>query len=1048
MFCISCGADGDPGGYGGTGGTGGPGGNGGTARGGGIYISAGSLTFADSSQLTSNSATGGAGGQGGDGGAGGNGGNAGFATDIAGGTGGGAFITVGNGRIFQTGGHGNRGGDGGLGGDAQGGGLYSNGGTVTLVSATVATNSLFAGVGGNGGAGGNGGNGGNPGGVSPLSGQANGGNGGDGSAGGTGGAGGNGGNAQGGGIYQLAGSLTITATTINSNSATAGNGGAGGAGGNGGNGGSGGNSEFHGQGPGGPHGRGGDGATGGGAIITTSASGRTHHIGQTGGAGGNGGDAQGGGVYQTAGSLTLTSTTITGNAVTAGEGGNAGQGGNGGNGGGGGFGQANGGGVGGGTSGTGIIVLGGFGGNGGNGGDGGHGGNGGLAQGGGLYQTGGLVALLSSDSSITGNSAMGSNGGSGGGLGLGGQGGAGGASMPGGPPVGVSGVNGKAAFVGSPGTGIGAQDPDLTGTTGKAFVSLTPGTLPASTVGVAYNQTITGNGASTLSYTITSGSIPSGLTFTITNNQLAIIGTPTASGSVTFSVTASDASNDSATLSYTLTINSALSLSTDSLPVYTLNTPYNQVITTSGGTGASPMTYSVTYGAIPQGLSIYTGDNELFIYGTPTSNDNALIAVTATDAAGATVTQTYRISSVAPASQLAVAIQPPATVTAGAAFTVQIDAEAPNGQVDPLFFGNVSIALANNPTGTTLGGTLTVAAVNGVATFSDLTVDKVGTGYTLQATSGSLTSVTTNSFNVVAAAASTFTLTGFPSPTTAGTAGNFTVTAYDPFGNVATGYLGTVHFTSSDGQAVLPSDYTFKSGDQGQHNFSATLKTAGSQSITATDTVTKTITGTQSGIVVNPAALDHLGFVAPTSAKVGTPFSVTVTAQDAYNNTITSFRDTIHFACTDKKAVLPKDYVFTAGDMGVHTFSVTLQTAGNQIIGALDTAHKKVRGGAQISVSTSPTASMASLVTTTQLGTQKGSAATAPAPAARPGASKPGTAPNGAASGTGSSGNGAFAYRAAPSISAGSLTAPLGTLSPIGDWLLAGLEGTLSSKRA
>ena len=38
--------------------------------------------------------------------------------------------------------------------------------------------------------------------------------------------------------------------------------------------------------------------------------------------------------------------------------------------------------------------------------------------------------------------------------------------------------------------------------------------------------------------------------------------------------------------------------------------------------------------------------------------------------------------------------------------------------------------------------------------------------------------------------------------------GNFTVTAYDPYGNVATGYSGTVQFTSSDSQAVLPGNYT------------------------------------------------------------------------------------------------------------------------------------------------------------------------------------------------------------------------------------------------
>ena len=61
------------------------------------------------------------------------------------------------------------------------------------------------------------------------------------------------------------------------------------------------------------------------------------------------------------------------------------------------------------------------------------------------------------------------------------------------------------------------------------------------------------------------------------------------------------------------------------------------------------------------------------------------------------------------------------------------------------------------------------------------------------------------------------------------------MTALDPYGNVATAYTGTVSISSSDPQAALPSSYTFVSGDAGVHGFSVTLKTAGTQSITATD---------------------------------------------------------------------------------------------------------------------------------------------------------------------------------------------------------------------
>src|SRR5207253_1730325 len=97
--------------------------------------------------------------------------------------------------------------------------------------------------------------------------------------------------------------------------------------------------------------------------------------------------------------------------------------------------------------------------------------------------------------------------------------------------------------------------------------------------------------------------------------------------------------------------------------------------------------------------------------------------------------------------------------------------------------------------------------------------------------------------NVTPAGAASYVVTG-PASATAGVAFNtLAVTAKDSFGNTATGYTGTAHFTSIDGQAVLPADYKFVAGDNGTHTFTATLKTVGSQTITATDTVTGTITG-------------------------------------------------------------------------------------------------------------------------------------------------------------------------------------------------------------
>jgi hypothetical protein len=74
-----------------------------------------------------------------------------------------------------------------------------------------------------------------------------------------------------------------------------------------------------------------------------------------------------------------------------------------------------------------------------------------------------------------------------------------------------------------------------------------------------------------------------------------------------------------------------------------------------------------------------------------------------------------------------------------------------------------------------------------------------------------------------------------------------TVTARDAANNLVASYAGTVHFSSTDAQAVLPGNSKLTNG---MGVFSATLRTTGYQTITATDTVTASISGTSSPIVV------------------------------------------------------------------------------------------------------------------------------------------------------------------------------------------------------
>ena len=91
---------------------------------------------------------------------------------------------------------------------------------------------------------------------------------------------------------------------------------------------------------------------------------------------------------------------------------------------------------------------------------------------------------------------------------------------------------------------------------------------------------------------------------------------------------------------------------------------------------------------------------------------------------------------------------------------------------------------------------------------------------------------------------------------------------------------------------------------------------------------------------------------APASTTPGTPFSLTVTAQNPTSGgTMTSFIGTLQFGSSDGAAVLPANYTFTSSDQGTHMFSgVILNTNGSQTITAADTVNNAVTASAKISV--------------------------------------------------------------------------------------------------
>jgi hypothetical protein len=366
--------------------------------------------------------------------------------------------------------------------------------------------------------------------------------------------------------------------------------------------------------------------------------------------------------------------------------------------------------------------------------------------------------------------------------------------------------------------------------------------------------------------------------------------------------------------------------------------------TATGYRGTVHFTSSDAQAALPSNYTFTSADAGTHTF-TATLKTTGGQSLTATDTSTGSITGSETGITVNPAAASILVVSGfPSPTMAGAAHSLTVTAEDAYGNTATGYRGTVhftsSDAQAVLPANYTFtsgdAGSHTFTATLKTAGSQSLTATDTSTG----SITGSQTGITVNP-----AAASSLVVSGFPSPTTAGASNNFTVTAEDAYGNTATGYRGAVHFTSSDAQAVLPANYTFTSGDAGSHTFSATLKTAASQSLTATDTSTGSITASETGITVNPAAASSLvvsGFPSTTTAGVSNNF--TVTAEDAYGNTATGYRGTVHFTSSDAQAVLPANYTFTSSDAGSHSFTATLKTAGSQSLTATDTSTGSITG--------------------------------------------------------------------------------------------------------
>ena len=87
------------------------------------------------------------------------------------------------------------------------------------------------------------------------------------------------------------------------------------------------------------------------------------------------------------------------------------------------------------------------------------------------------------------------------------------------------------------------------------------------------------------------------------------------------------------------------------------------------------------------------------------------------------------------------------------------------------------------------------------------------------------------------------------------------------------------------------------------------------------------------------APISSLRITAPSAARAGNSFSITVTALDASNSIKTDYTGTVRLESSDSLAIMPSEYTFSASDRGQKSFTVKMKTAGNQAVSAIDTVN-------------------------------------------------------------------------------------------------------------
>ncbi len=261
------------------------------------------------------------------------------------------------------------------------------------------------------------------------------------------------------------------------------------------------------------------------------------------------------------------------------------------------------------------------------------------------------------------------------------------------------------------------------------------------------------------------------------------------------------------------------------------------------------------------------------------------------------------------ATELVFAVQP-STLSAGDSITpaIQVLARDALGNTAITFVENVTAAIGTNPAGGSLFGTTTVAAVAGVATFSSLSIDSLGTGYTLVVAAAGLTGDTSAAFDVIPGAAAELEFTVSPVTTSAGATmvPHPQVMVRDALGNPATGFSGDVTMAIGTNPAGgTLSGGTTVAAVAGVATFSSLSINAAGSGYTLSATAPGLTAAGSSAFDITPSAASHLVFtVQPGNATAGSPIpAMLVTARDAFGNTVPTFTDAVTIGITPGSGV-------------------------------------------------------------------------------------------------------------------------------------------------